>query len=134
MAAGIPARLTPREGRSFGLTVGGAFLTISALMWWKDHQIPMYITLTLGSLLVLAGLIVPARLGPIFRVWMAFGLAISRVTTPIFMSIVFFLVITPLGLLRRAISGNALIPSRAAQTYWHTRSGNERRSNLKRQF
>jgi hypothetical protein len=134
LAAGIPARLTPKEGRKFGLTVGGAFLAIAALMWWKDHQIPMYVTATLGTLLVLAGLVIPATLGPVFRGWMAFGLLLSKVTTPIFMSIVFFIVITPLGLLRRAISGNALIPKRTAETFWHSRPVNERRGNLQRQF
>ena len=35
MAAGVPARLTPAQGRRFGLTVGGAFLLLAAIAWWR---------------------------------------------------------------------------------------------------
>ena len=134
MAAGIPARLTPAEGRKFGLQVGGAFLVLSAVMWWRDHETPRTVFATLGIVLVVAGIIIPGLLGPVYRGWMAFGLALSKITTPIFMSIVFYGVLTPIGLLRRAVGANKLIPQRAQQTYWHTRPQNERRGDLKHQF
>ena len=40
-------------------------------------------------------------LRPVYRGWMRFGLLLSRVTTPLILGIVFFLVITPIGLVRR---------------------------------
>jgi hypothetical protein len=134
LAAGIPARLTPAEGRKFGLTVGGAFLAVSALLWWRERESVMAVTLTLGTLLILAALLVPGRMGPVYRGWMRFGLALSRITTPIFMSVVFFGVITPLGLIKKLFRGPRLIPSRAAPTYWQDRSRNDRRGDLNRQF
>ncbi|MGH7467523.1 MAG: SxtJ family membrane protein [Longimicrobiales bacterium] len=134
MAAGIPARLTPAEGRKFGLTVGGAFLALSLIMWWRGHQTLLTITLTLGVLLVLAGLLIPGQLGPVYRGWMKFGLVLSKVTTPIFMGVVFFIVITPIGLIRRLATGNTLIPKRTTDSYWHARPEGQRRGNLKRQF
>ena len=35
----VPARLTPAEGRKFGLTVGAAFLVLAAIPWWRGHRI-----------------------------------------------------------------------------------------------
>ena len=134
MAAGIPARLTPAEGRRFGLTVGSAFLVVSLLMWWRGHTIPIVVTAVLGTLLLLAALLVPAQLGPVQRGWMRFGLAISKVTTPIFMGGIFFLVLTPVGLIRRLFGGKPLVPTRSNDTYWHERPAGRRHGNLKRQF
>ena len=134
MATGIPARLTPAQGRKFGLQVGVAFLVLGAVMWWRGHEIPRAIFATLGIVLVVAGIIIPGYLGPVYRGWMAFGLALSKITTPIFMSIVFYGVLMPIGLLRRVFSSEKLVPSRTAQTFWHSRPENARRGDLKHQF
>jgi hypothetical protein len=133
LAAGIPARLTPAEGRKFGFTVGGAFLVLSGIMWWRQHETPMYLFIGLGSLLILGALVIPGKLGPVYRGWMKFGEAISKVTTPIFMGIVFFGVLTPTAFIKRLFGGNKLVPNRAAATYWQDR-GENRRGDLKRQF
>ena len=80
----------------------------------------------------LAGFLVPGRLGPVYRGWMGLAHAISRVTSPIFMSLVYFLVITPVGLVRRAIGGNPLRAHRGS-TGWVDRQGSPR-GDLTRQF
>ena len=49
------------------------------------------------------GLIAPATLRPVYRLWMRFGLLLSKITTPIIMGIVFFLVLGPTALFMRAI-------------------------------
>jgi hypothetical protein len=134
LAAGIPARLTAAEGRRFALTVGGAFLALSLLMWWRGHMTVLTVTLSLGALLILAGLVIPAKLGPVYRAWMRFGLALSKITSPIFMGAIFFVVLTPIGLIRRLAGGKRLVPARTAGSYWHERPVGERRGNLKRQF
>jgi hypothetical protein len=134
LAAGIPARLTPAEGRRFGLTVGAAFLALSLLMWWRGHATILMITATLGGLLLLSALLIPGRLGPVYRGWMRFGLALSKITSPIFMGAIFFLVLTPVGLIRRALGGKALVPARSQPSFWHDRPAGHRRGNLKRQF
>jgi hypothetical protein len=85
------------------VTVGLAFLVLAALMWWRGHGMALRVTGALGASLVLAGLVVPGYLGPVYRAWMQFALLLSKVTTPIFMGVVYFLVITPIGLLRRLV-------------------------------
>jgi hypothetical protein len=126
--------LTPAEGRRFALTVGGAFLALSLLLWWRGHMSVLMVTLTLGGLLILAGLLIPGRLTTVYRAWMRFGMLLSRITNPIFMGAIFFVVLTPIGLLRRLLRGKRLVPARTASSYWHERPVGERRGNLKRQF
>jgi hypothetical protein len=126
------ARLTAREGRTFGLTVGLAFLALSALLWWRDHHSVAIAVATVGGLLAIAGVVIPRHLGPVHAAWMGFALAISKVTTPVLMAIVYFLVITPTALLRRALGKNALVAQRGG-SQWVSRA-EQPRSDLRRQF
>jgi len=115
MAAGIPARLTAADGRKFGFTVGGAFLVFGGIALWRGKQRTATVLFTLGGLLVVAALVAPTALGPVERAWMGLAAAISKVTTPIFMGIVYFLVILPIGLVRRLNGSSPILPrARAA--------------------
>ena len=135
MAARVPARLSPQQGRRFGLTVGGAFLVFAALTWWREYATAPVVLATIGSALALAGLVVPTQLGPVERAWMALAHAISRVTTPIVMAVMYFAVITPSGVLRRAFGGNPLVHAGEASGFWKTRPPDARRSkSMERQF
>ena len=125
MAARVPARLSAArgeafsaaEGRRFGLTVGGAFLALAAVFWWRDHPTRAAVVAALGGALALAGLAIPARLGPVF------------------LGVVYFLVILPFGLVRRALGKNALVRREADGGYWVSRTPIPGpRSDLRRQF
>jgi hypothetical protein len=135
LAAGVPARLTPAEGRKFGLTVGIAFLVLGGIVRWRGHGGLALGFFVLGATLVLAGLMLPGRLGPVYRTWMGFALLLSKVTTPIFMSIVYFLVIAPIGLLMRLIGRNPMVQAERDGSYFVQRpAGAGRRSDITRQF
>jgi hypothetical protein len=86
----------------------------------------------IAGALTLGGLVIPGSLGPVYRAWMGFAHALSRVTTPIFMGIVYFLVITPIAVIRRAVGGNPLRAHRGA-TGWVNRK-DDPRGDLSRQF
>jgi hypothetical protein len=131
---GVSARLTPSEGRKFGLLVGGAFLVLGLVLWWRAHVTAGWAALAVGSALSVAGLLVPARLGPVYRWWMGLALVISKVTTPVFMAVVFFLVLTPTGLLARLCGHQPLSRERGAGTYWRSRPAEARRGNIDHQF
>ena len=135
MATGIPARLTPQEGRKFGSTVGAAFLVLSGLLWWRGRHSAALVCIALGGVLVLAGLVVPARLGPIYRAWMGFAHLLSRVTTPIFMGIVYFLILTPTGGLMRLFGRNPIRRPPSEGSFWVRRpSGDGQRGKMEHQF
>jgi uncharacterized membrane protein YhhN len=87
-----------------------------------------------GTGLVVAGLAVPTWLGPVYRGWMAFALAISKVTTPILMGAIYFLVLTPTGLLARLFGHRPLSRPRGTATYWQSRPAGSRRGDMDHQF
>ena len=130
----VPARLTPAEGRKFGLVVGGAFLLLALLLWRRTHVTAATVAGAVGAALFLGGLAVPGQLGPVYRAWMGLAKAISKVTTPIVMSIIFFLVLTPAGFLVRLFGHRPLVHSRSAGTYWHSRPEGDRRGAMDHQF
>jgi Saxitoxin biosynthesis operon protein SxtJ len=129
LAEGSPTRLTAPEGRKFAFTLAAAFGALTALLWWRERQTGLG---GVAAAFALAGLLLPGRLGPVYRAWMGLAHAISKVTTPIFMGVVYFLVITPIGMVRRRVGGN---PLRAYQgsSGWVDRQGS-RRGDLTRQF
>lgn len=133
MARDHRARLTPREGRRFGFTVGTAFAVLAAILLWRDRPTLFLIAGSVASLLILAGLAIPSRLGPVQRAWMGLAHAISKVTTPIAMSLVYFIALTPTGLIRQAIGKNSLRRGQSKESVWVRREGSPP-SDLERQF
>lgn len=132
MAQGSPARLSPAEGRRFAFTLAAAFGILAGLSWWREHPTASAALGAVAAAFAAGGLMAPGRLGPVYRAWMGFAHAISRVTTPIFMGVVYFLVITPIGFVRRAVGGNPLRAHRGVSG-WVDREG-EPRGDLTRQF
>jgi hypothetical protein len=132
LAHHVPARLSAREGRRFAFTVGIAFLALAGLLWWRAYPAISAVSASLGGLLLLCGAIIPHRLGPVYSAWMRLALMISKITTPVLMAIVYFLVITPIGLIRR-LAGKRSLGAKTSTTRWHPR-GAHSRSDLGRQF
>ncbi len=130
-----PGRMTAAAGRRFGLTVGGAFLAIAGLTWWRGYSSAPAVCGALGVMLGVAGLVIPSYLGPVERAWMAAAHAISRVTTPIVMGVMYLLVLSPAGALRRGFGGNPLVHAEQDHGYWRSRLPGRRRSaDMRRQF
>ena len=132
MTQSIPARLTPAEGRKFAFTLTAAFGVLAGVGWWRGSERGALVFGAIAGAFALGGLLVPGRLGPVYRAWMGFALALSKVTTPIFMGIVYFLVITPIAVIRRAVGGNPLRAQRGASG-WVDRH-QAPRGDLTRQF
>jgi hypothetical protein len=99
-APASPAR-DARELRRFGLTVGGAFLLLALLSRWRGHTLPPLVLGAAGVLLVLPGLLAPRLLAPVERAWMRAAAVMGRVNTRIILTVVYYLVITPVGVVRR---------------------------------
>jgi len=92
-----------RKGlREFGLVTGGIVAVLFGLFfpWLLDRPIPRWPWVIFGVLTIM-GLAAPMALKPVYRTWMKFGLLMSKVMTPLIMSIAFFLTVTPLAVLMR---------------------------------
>jgi len=123
--------LSPAEGRRFGLTVGMAFSVLGSLALWRGRPTLGMVLVGIGASLILAGLLLPGNLGPVYRAWMAFAHAISKVTTPIFLGIVYFVPITITGLVMRLLGRNPMRRTDTDGSYW---VATDQLSDLHRQF
>jgi hypothetical protein len=132
LAHGSSARLTPGEGRKFAVTLAVAFGALAGVAWWRQSPRATLVFGAIAAAFALGGLLVPGKLGPVYRAWMGFALLLSKVTTPIFMGVVYFLVITPIAAMRRVLGGNPLRAHRGA-TGWVDRQ-QAPRGDLTRQF
>lgn len=111
-----------RQLRKFGLTIGIAFLVLTALLFWKERAIwPLFAGL--GGLLLALAALWPAGLAPIERVWMKVARVMGWFMTRVILGLVFVLVFTPAGLAIRLLGKDPLELRRGAQadSYWHRR-------------
>jgi hypothetical protein len=125
---------TRSDGRRFAFPVGSAFLLLAAVLLWRDRDVLAAVGLGLGASLYAAGLIAPGSLGPVYRAWMGLARIISKVTTPIFMGIVYFGVLTPTGLIKRAFGKNPIVHTARDDSYWIKTEGQSSSGDLRRQF
>ena len=96
-----------KQLRKFGLMVGGIFCAIG--LWPAIiRQNPRLWALAVGVLLLIPALIVPRSLGPVYRVWMMVGEILGWINTRILLGVVFYGLITPMGLIRRRFGDNAM--------------------------
>lgn len=85
-------------GLAFGAIIAVLFGLLLPLLFARD--LPWWPWLT-GAVFVLWALAAPSSLAPVYRVWMLFGNVMQRITTPVLLALIFFVVITPVGLCRR---------------------------------
>ncbi|HEY6156200.1 MAG TPA: SxtJ family membrane protein [Gemmatimonadales bacterium] len=131
----IAQPLSGAEGRRFGLLVGGAFVGLAGLTAWRGHSTEALVFAGTGTALVAGALVAPARLEPVRRWWLALAAAISSVTTPLLMGVIYFALVTPIGWLRRLAGGNRLVRRRTSQTFWIERRGEAGRpADMEHQF
>jgi hypothetical protein len=87
--------------RSFGLTMGIVIAGLFGLFfpWVFERAWPLW-PFVVGGIFAVWGLALPMTLKRVYNGWMRFGLALSRITTPIIMGIVFYLLFTPMAIAR----------------------------------
>jgi hypothetical protein len=90
-----------QELRKFGLTVGGAFLVFAAIRSYLHFGNFAIVLFGVGSALSAFGLVFPAALRPVEKAWMALAHVLAYVNTRIILTVVFYLVFTPIGLIAR---------------------------------
>ena len=113
--------MTAVEGRKFAATLTFGFALLAGIALWRHHPHSGQVFGGIGLLVLLAGLFVPARLGWASKAWTRLGEAISRVTSPLIFGILYFVVFTPVGVLRRKIGSSPLAGSPDARTFWTPR-------------
>ena len=114
---------TSSDLRKFGITVGTVLILIGALLYYLGKSSSIYF-ITAGGILVLAGLLVPKLLKPLNRVWMILAIILGWIMTRVILIILFYLVVTPTGILARIFRKDFLKLQfdKSAGSYWELRN------------
>jgi hypothetical protein len=107
------------SNRSFGLVFAAVFAAIGLLPLIHGGAVRIW-ALLVAAVFLAAALVFPSALGPLNRLWLKFGLLLHKIVSPVVLGIMFFLVITPIGLFLRARGKDPLRlkPNRQSKSYW----------------
>ena len=113
---------TKKELRNFGITIGVILLVIGGYLFFKElgsYQTFLYLAIALIGL----GLIIPNLLKPIYLIWMIFAVIIGWVMTRVILSLLFYLIITPIGIIAKILNKDFLNLKKeyGKTTYWNKR-------------
>jgi ABC-type glycerol-3-phosphate transport system permease component len=123
------------QNRKFGYTVAIALFVIAAYHIFIKHQQGWWVLFAIAIVLLLFALVLPALLNPLRLVWDKIGHVLGIINTYILLTLFYFLILTPLGLIMRIMQKDILkLKLRSDQTtYWEDTLRNAD-SNMKDQF
>jgi ABC-type uncharacterized transport system permease subunit len=110
--------------RKFGVLFTLVFAVLTAYLAWKAwSQVAIGVGAVLAAGFAVATLVRPAVLAPLNRAWFALGVLLGRIISPIVLGAMFFLLITPIGLIARAFGRDELrLKPQDVNSYWRERS------------
>ena len=118
------------SNRSFGIVFFVVFLIIS--IWpLLDEKELRYWSLIVSFIFLILGILKSNILTPLNKVWFKFGILLGNIIAPIVMGIVFFLVVTPTGLIMKILGKDLLnLKKNTKNSYWiEKRNQNSRMKN-----
>lgn len=104
----FPVVITKKQLRTFGVGGGVILGLLAALQWHWDHTTAATIISVLAAGLALPGALMPEALRPVEKRFAAVGRVIGHFNARVLLSILYLLVVTPIGALRRTVSGDPL--------------------------
>ena len=116
---------TPKELRNYGLLMAAVGAAAAAALWWyAENEAASWWTAGIALVFLGTGLIWPAALRPLYRVWMTLAAVLGYVNTHILLALIFYTLFTVTGSLMRLFGRDAL-----ALKGFQRRSGGRRGGN-----
>jgi len=125
--------LDKKEVKKFGFLIGSVLIVISIFMIWKE--ISYYqILLIMSAAFILSAVIIPKILKPIYKIWMTFAIILGWIMTRVILTILFYLIVTPTGIIGRLFGKQFLDLSwkKSTVSFWNKRS--ESVNEMEKQF
>ena len=120
------------SNKSFGIVFFVVFLFISIYPLINNEDIRLW-SLIISLIFLVLGILNSNLLSPFNKLWFKFGILLGKIISPIIMGIIFFLVVTPTGILMRLLGKDVLnLKFRDYQSYWIAKTGPK--SKMKNQF
>ena len=120
------------SNRSFGIVFFVVFLLIAIYPILNNEEVRLW-SLLISSVFLILGLINSQILTPLNKLWFKFGLLLGKIVSPLVMGLIFFLVVTPIGLIMRILGKDVLnLKYNKNKSYWIEKKGPK--SKMKNQF
>ena len=121
------------SNRSFGIVFFIVFILIAIYPLINQEEVKIW-SLIISFLFLFLGLLNSKILTPLNKLWFKFGILLGKIISPIIMGIIFFLVVTPIGLLMRLFGKDVLNLkfNKKESSYWIEKVG--LKSKMKNQF
>ena len=111
-----------KDLKNFGFAIGFILSIIGLFLFVGGKDLFVYF-FSIGSILIILGGIAPFILKPIYKIWMIFAVIIGWIMTRIILSVLFFSIITIIGLFTRLIGKDFLnLKSKSNESYWNIRN------------
>jgi len=121
------------SNRNFGLVFFVVFLIVALWPLKYEEDIRLW-SLVLSIIFFILGIFNSKLLTPLNKLWFKFGILLGSIVSPLIMGIVYFLVVTPIGIIMRLLGKDLLKTNKikSASTYWIKRDKQD--STMKKQF
>ena len=120
------------SNKRFGIVFSVIFLIIALYPLTNNEDIKLW-SLFISIFFLILVILKSKILTPLNKLWFKFGVFLGKIVSPIIMGIIFFLVVTPIGLLMRVLGKDVLnLKYSKAKSYWIKKS--DLKSKMKNQF
>ena len=120
------------SNKSFGIVFFIVFLLIGIYPLLNQEDVRIW-SLVISSIFLILGLLDSKILYPLNKIWFKFGILLGKIVSPLVMGIIFFIVVTPIGLLMKLLKKDLLnLKFNKHNSYWVEK--NEPKSKMKNQF
>ena len=120
------------SNRSFGIVFFIVFLLIALYPLTYSQDVRIW-SVIISIIFLVLGLFNSKILTPLNKLWFKFGIFLGKIISPIIMGIIFFLVVTPIGILMKILKKDLLnLKYNNDESYWIEK--NEPKSKMKNQF
>ena len=120
------------SNRSFGIVFFIVFLIIAFYPLFYEGSLRIW-SLIISITFLILGLTNSKVLTPLNNIWISFGIILGKVISPLIMGIIFFFVVTPIGVFMRIIGKDLLnLKFTKQKSYWI--ENNQPKSKMKNQF
>ena len=120
------------SNRNFGIVFFVVFLLIALYPLTYSGEIRVW-SLIISLIFLILGLLKSKILTPLNKFWFKFGIFLGKIISPVIMGVIFFLVVTPIGLIMRSLGKDVLnLKYNKNKSYWIEKT--ELKSKMKNQF
>ena len=120
------------SNRSFGIVFFVVFFIIAVYPILKGGDLRIW-SIVISLIFLVLGILNSKLLLPLNKIWFKFGLFLGKLVSPIVMGIIFFLVVTPIGLFMKLLGKDLInLKLNKKNTYWVEKE--EQKSKMKNQF